>query len=43
MEELSRLLNGYLFSLTISGAPDDHRGLVDRLLRRSSAFSATRG
>ena len=34
MEELSRLLNGYVFSsLTISGAPDDTAGLVDRLLR----------
>jgi DNA-binding transcriptional regulator YbjK len=34
MEELSRLLNGYVFSnLTISGAPDDPAGLVDRLLR----------
>lgn len=33
MEELSRLLNGYVFSnLTISGAPDDPAGLVDRLL-----------
>lgn len=34
MEELSRLLNGYVFSnLTISGPPDDPAGLVDRLLR----------
>ncbi|HWF30564.1 MAG TPA: TetR family transcriptional regulator [Mycobacterium sp.] len=34
MEELSRLLNGYLFSnLTISGATDDPAGLVERLLR----------
>jgi AcrR family transcriptional regulator len=34
MEELSRLLNGYVFSnLTISGAPDDPAGLVERLLR----------
>jgi hypothetical protein len=34
MEELSRLLNGYVFSgLTISGAPDDTAGLVHRLLR----------
>ena len=34
MEELSRLLNGYVFSnLTISGATDDPAGLVDRLLR----------
>jgi DNA-binding transcriptional regulator YbjK len=34
MGELSRLLNGYVFSsLTISGAPDDTAGLVDRLLR----------
>jgi AcrR family transcriptional regulator len=34
MEELSRLLNGYVFSsLTIPGAPDDTAGLVDRLLR----------
>ena len=33
MEELSRLLNGYEFSsLTISGAPGDPAGLVDRLL-----------
>jgi DNA-binding transcriptional regulator YbjK len=36
MEELSRLLNGYVFSnLTISDAPDDTAGLIDRLL---SAF-----
>ena len=34
MDELSRLLNGYVFSnLTISGAPDDPAGLVERLLR----------
>ena len=34
MDELSRLLNGYVFSnLTISGATDDLAGLVDRLLR----------
>jgi DNA-binding transcriptional regulator YbjK len=34
MEELSQVLNGYVFSnLTISGAPDDPAGLVDRLLR----------
>jgi len=34
MEELSRLLNGYVFSsLTIAGAPDDPGGLVERLLR----------
>jgi DNA-binding transcriptional regulator YbjK len=34
MEELSRLLNGYVFSsLTISGAPDDPARLVDRLVR----------
>lgn len=34
MEELSRLLNGYVFSnLTIGGAPDDPAGLVERLLR----------
>ncbi|OBG60963.1 TetR/AcrR family transcriptional regulator [Mycobacterium sp. E3339] len=33
MEELSRLLNGYVFSnLTIGGAPGDPAGLVDRLL-----------
>jgi len=38
MEELSRLLNGYVFSnLTTAGAPDDPAGLVDRLL---SAFFA---
>jgi Tetracyclin repressor-like, C-terminal domain len=34
MEELNRLLNGYVFSsLTIPGAPDDTARLVDRLLR----------
>jgi AcrR family transcriptional regulator len=34
MDELSRLLNGYVFSnLTISGTPDDPAGLVERLLR----------
>jgi DNA-binding transcriptional regulator YbjK len=33
MEELSRLLNGYVFSnLTMPGAPDDPEALVDRLL-----------
>ena len=33
MDELSRLLNGYVFSeFTIPGA-DDEGGLVDRLLR----------
>jgi DNA-binding transcriptional regulator YbjK len=34
MDELSRLLNGYVFShLTISGGPDDPATVVDRLLR----------
>ena len=34
MDELSRLLNGYVFSkLTIVDAPDDPAGVVDRLLR----------
>jgi DNA-binding transcriptional regulator YbjK len=34
MEELSRLLNGYVFSnLTIVDAPDDPAGMVERLLR----------
>jgi DNA-binding transcriptional regulator YbjK len=34
MDELSRLLNGYVFSqLTISGGPDEPAEVVDRLLR----------
>jgi DNA-binding transcriptional regulator YbjK len=41
MEELSRLLNGYVFSnLTMVDAPDDPAGMVERLLR--AFFDASR-
>lgn len=43
MEELSRLLNGYLFSKLTMPTDDDSAGLVDRLLSAFFGASATPG